>query len=53
MTHQMVTQATWRYTSGETLAEIAATFGIAPSTLTRDLRLTGVPIRRRGRRASG
>ena len=34
------------------LAEIAATFDIAPSTLTRELRLAGIPIRRRGRRST-
>jgi IS30 family transposase len=50
LTHQLITEAARRYTGGETLAEIAATLGVAPSTLTRELRLARIPIRRRGRR---
>jgi len=46
---QMVTAAAHRYANGQTLAEIAATFDIAPSTLTREFRLAGITIRRRGR----
>ena len=51
-TDGMVTEAARRYTAGETLAEIAATFDVAPSTLTRELRLAGIPIRQRGRQPS-
>ena len=52
LTDEMVAGAAHRYTSGETLAEIAANLRIAPSTLTRELQLAGVAIRRRGRPAS-
>ena len=49
LTDQMVADAAHRYSSGETLAGIAEQLGIAPSTITRELRLAGIPIRRRGR----
>jgi AraC-like DNA-binding protein len=49
LTNPMVDQAAHRYSSGETLAEIAAHFNVSPSTLTRELRLAGIPIKRRGR----
>ena len=53
LTDHMVTDAARLYSSGETLAEIAEHPGVAPPTLTRELRLAGIPIRRRGRPASG
>jgi len=49
----MVTDAAHRYTTGESLASIAEDLGVAPSTLTPELRIAGTPIRRRGRRAPG
>lgn len=49
LTQQMVTEAERRYTGGETLAEIAAALGVSSSTVTRELRLGGTPVRRRGR----
>jgi hypothetical protein len=52
LTDQMVIDAAHCYASGKTLAEIAATFDIAPSTLTRELRLADIPIKRRGRRST-
>ena len=52
LTDEMVAGVAHRYARRETLAEIAANLGIAPSTLTRELKLAGVTIRRRGRPAS-
>jgi AraC-like DNA-binding protein len=49
LTNQIVGQSAHRYSSGETLAEIAEHLNVAPSTLTRELRLAGIPIKRRGR----
>lgn len=51
--YRSTAEAARRYDGGETLAEIADSLDVAPSTLTRELQLAGVPIRRRGRRASG
>jgi Helix-turn-helix domain len=52
LTDDLVAEAAHRYASGETLAEIAGIFDVAPSTLTRELRLAGIPIRPRSRRPS-
>jgi AraC-like DNA-binding protein len=49
---QVVADAARRYTSGATLGEIALQLDVAPSTLARELRLAGTPIRRRGRGAT-
>jgi transposase-like protein len=46
-----VIDAAQRYLSGGTLAEIAQRLGVSPSTLSRDLRGAGVPIKPRGRPA--
>ena len=52
LTDQLVKDAAHLYTRGETLAEMADRLDVAPSTLTRELRLAGIPIRHRGRQAS-
>ena len=52
LSNEIVAEAARRYTGGETLAKIAGIFDVAPSTLTRELQLAGIPIRRRGRRPS-
>lgn len=48
----MVAEAAHRYVGGETLADIAERLDVAPSTLSRGLRLAGVVIRPRGRRVT-
>lgn len=53
LTDEVVADAAHRYTSGETLAQIAEHLGIAPSTLAGEFRLAGIKIRRRGRPAAG
>lgn len=46
-----VTNAARPYSSGATLGELARELDVAPSTLARELRRAGRPVRRRGRRA--
>jgi IS30 family transposase len=51
LTDADVTDAARRYSSGATLGELAGELGVAPSTLTREPRRAGRPVRRRRRRA--
>ena len=52
LTDDLVNLAARRYLDGATLADIARHVRVSPSTLTRQLRLAGIPIRRRGRPAA-
>jgi DNA-binding transcriptional regulator LsrR (DeoR family) len=53
LTDDQVNLAARRYLHGDTLADIAARLHVSPTSLTRELRLASIPIRRRGRRTSG